>query len=131
MIMKVIFIIVSLTPLFALAEVNSWECGKFEGAKIVAEDGTELGVLGPQWETDSIFNDSSEYSSTWSNESIFNSHSDYGNSYSNESVFNDSASKPPRIISDEGEEIGKLSVGPSWDSKRYDPNDIKYTCDWD
>ena len=70
MIMKVILIIVSLTPLFALAEVNSWECGEFEGAKIVAEDGTGLGVLGPQWETDSIFNDSSEYSSTWSNESI-------------------------------------------------------------
>ena len=130
-IMKVIFIIVLLTPLFAIAEVNSWECGELEGAKIVAEDGTELGELGPQWKTDSIFNDSSEYSSTWSNESIFNSHSNYGNSYSDESVFNDSASKPPRIISDEGDEIGKLSVGPSWDDERYDPNDIKYTCDWD
>jgi len=115
----------------ALAEVNSWECGNFEGAKIVAEDGTELGELGPQWETDSIFNASSEYSSTWSSESIFNSHGDYGNSYSAESVFNDSASSPPRIISKEGEEIGKLSIGPSWDNTRYNPHDIKYTCDWD
>ena len=64
-------------------------------------------------------------------ESIFNSSSDYGNSYSSDSVFNESAPNPPRIISEEGEEIGKLSVGPSWDSERYDPNDIKYTCDWD
>ena len=129
--MKLIFIILLSTPFFAIAEVNSWECNKFEGAEIIAEDGTELGKLGPQWETDSIFNDSSEYSSTWSSESIFNTHSDYGNSYSDESVFNDSASSPPRIISDDGEEIGKLSVGPSWDGTRYNPSDIKYTCDWD
>tara|TARA_B100001175_G_scaffold311414_1_gene315815 strand:- start:691 stop:1083 length:393 start_codon:yes stop_codon:yes gene_type:complete len=116
---------------FAFAEVNSWECGNFEGAKILAEDGTELGKLGPKWETESIYNESSEYSSTWSSESIFNEHSDYGNSYSDQSAFNDSASSPPVIISEEGEEIGKLSVGPSWDNKRYDPYDIKYTCDWD
>ena len=64
-------------------------------------------------------------------ESIFNTHSNYGNSYSSESVFNDSASNPPRIISEEGEEIGKLSIGPSWDNTRYNPYDIKYTCDWD
>jgi hypothetical protein len=130
--MKGIFIlIIYLGSSLALAEVNSWECGKFEGAKIIAEDGTELGELGPKWKTDSIFNDSSKYSSTWSAESIFNSHSDYGNSYSSESVFNDSASNPPVIISEEGDEIGKLSIGPTWDSTRYNPNDIKYTCDWD
>ena len=132
MIMKIIFVLtIYLGSSLALAEVNSWECGNFEGAKIVAEDGTELGELGPKWGTDSIFNDSSEYSSSWSAESIFNSQSDYGNSYSAGSVFNDSASNPPRIISEEGEEIGKLSIGPSWDNSRYDPNDIKYTCDWD
>ena len=44
--MKLIFIILLLTPLFAFAEVNSWECNKFEGAEIIAEDGTELGKLG-------------------------------------------------------------------------------------
>jgi len=132
MIMKIIFVIITyLGSSLALAEVNSWECGNFEGAKIVAEDGTELGELGPKWETDSIFNDASEYSSTWSSESIFNSHGDYGNSYSSQSVFNESASSPPRILSEEGEEIGKLSIGKSWDTTRYDPNDIKYTCDWD
>ena len=117
------------SPIFA--EVNSWECGKFEGATIVANDGTFLGKLGPRWGSDSIFNDSSKYSGTWSAKSIFNSSSDYGNSYSSDSVFNDSASTPPSIVSKEGVEIGKLSIGPSWDSSRYNPNDIKYTCDWD
>ena len=133
MIMSVRFIILilSLTPLLATAEVNSWECSKFEGAKIISEDGVELGELGPKWKTDSIYNESSKYSSTWSSESIFNSHSNYGNSYSNESVFNDSASNPPRIISEEGEEMGRLSIGPSWDNDRFDPYDFKYTCDWD
>jgi hypothetical protein len=116
-------------PVFA--EVNSWECGKFEGAKIIASDGTFLGKLGPKWKSDSIFNDSSEHSATWSSNSIFNLSGDYGNSYSSVSVFNESASNPPRIISEEGEYIGKLSIGPSWDSTRYSPNDIKYTCDWD
>ena len=126
--------LLSLTVLMSfpiIAEVNSWECGKFEGAKIIASDGTALGKLGPKWESDSIFNDSSEHSTTWSSNSIFNSSNDYGNSYSSDSVFNESASTPPRIISEEGKEIGKLSIGPSWDSTRYDPNDIKYTCDWD
>ena len=126
--------LLALTVLFSIpviAEVNSWECGKFEGARVIASDGTPLGKLGPRWGSDSIFNDSSEYSTTWSSSSIFNSSSNYGNSYSSYSVFNESASNPPRIISKEGEEIGKLSIGPSWDSGRYHPSDLKYTCDWD
>lgn len=128
---RLIIIILLLTPFLVLTEVNTWDCYKFNGAKIVAEDGTELGEIGPKWEADSIYNESSEYSSSWSSESIFNSNNNYGNSYSNESVFNDSATNPPKIISEEGEEIGKLSIGPSWDSERYNPYDIKYTCDWD
>ena len=129
--MKNCILITALMSFPIFAEVNSWECGKFEGATIVASDGSFLGELGPRWESDSIFNDSSEYSSTWSSESIFNSYSDYGNSYSEQSTFNDSASSPPFIISEEGEEIGKLSIGPSWDDKRFHPDDIRYTCDWD
>jgi hypothetical protein len=123
-----IFILLS-SPISA--KVNSWECGDFEGAKIIASYGTSLGKLGPTWESDSIFNDSSEFSITWSSNSIFNSSSDYGNSYSSASVFNESASNPPRIISEEGDEIGKLSIGPSWESGRHHPSDIMYTCDWD
>jgi hypothetical protein len=129
--MKRLLLLTALMSFPIFAEVNSWECGKFQGAAIVARDGTFLGELGPRWESDSIFNDSSEHSQTWSPNSIFNSSSDYGNSYSSDSVFNESASTPPRIISEEGKEIGKLLVGPSWDSTRYNPNDIKYTCNWD
>ena len=127
----VILIIIFLNSFLLLSEVNSWECNKFDRAKIIAEDGTYLGELGPKWRTDSIFNDSSKYSSTWSSESIYNSSTKHGNSYSSSSVFNDSASNPPLIISKGGEVIGKLSVGPSWDNSRYNPFDIKYTCDWD
>ena len=112
------------------AEVYSWECGKFEGAKVIGEGGIYLGVLGPGWLTDSIFNSSSVHSSSWSSESIFNNNSEFGNSYSNTSVFNDNASRPPKIISN-SDFVGYLSVGPSWDSERFSPYDIKYTCDWD
>lgn len=111
-------------------EVESWECNKFDGARIISGDGIFLGELGPGWRTDSIFNSSSSYSSTWSQSSIFNSSSDYGNTYSSLSVFNDGASNPPMIIGDSGI-IGYLSIGPSWDSERYHPNDLRYTCDWD
>ena len=112
------------------AEVNSWECGKFENASIVGDGGIYLGKLGPGWLTDSIFNSSSSYSSTWSSESIFNSNSEFGNSYSNISVFNEFASNPPAIISNSGF-VGYLSIGPAWDNERFSPYDIKYTCNWD
>ena len=112
------------------AEVNSWECGNFEGASIIGGDGTYLGKLGPKWLTDSIFNSSSIHSSTWSSESIFNDASIFGNSYSNTSVFNDSANNPPKIISENGF-VGYLSIGPEWHNDRFSPYDLKYTCDWD
>lgn len=130
--MKIFFLAFLLLNISILhsGEVNSWDCSKFNGAKIISGDGEFLGVLGPGWLTDSIFNDSSSYSSTWSSDSIFNTSSDYGNSYSNLSVFNDGASNPPMIIGDNGI-VGYLSIGPSWDSDRFSPFDIKYTCDWD
>ena len=130
---RILFVLpMLLTSTYCLsAEVNSWECNKFNGAKIVASDGTYLGEIGPSWKTDSIYNSSSKHSSSWSNESIYNDSSSYGNSYSSTSVFNDSASSPPRIIGSDGSDIGELSVGPNWDSSRYHPSDIKYTCDWD
>ena len=111
-------------------EVNSWECNKFDGAKIISQDGEYLGQLGPSWNRDSIFNSSSEYSSTWSSDSIFNDNSKHGNSYSSTSVFNESASNPPQIITDDGD-VKYLSIGPSWDSNRLNPYDFKYTCDSD
>ena len=123
-----------ITVLFSMVihsgEVNSWECNKFDGAKIISQDGEYLGQLGPSWNRDSIFNSSSEYSSTWSSDSIFNDNSKHGNSYSSTSVFNESASNPPQIITDDGD-VKYLSIGPSWDYNRLNPYDFKYTCDWD
>ena len=123
-----------ITVLFSMVihsgEVNSWECNKFDGAKIISQDGEYLGQLGPSWNRDSIFNSSSEYSSTWSSDSIFNDNSKHGNSYSSTSVFNESASNPPQIITDDGD-VKYLSIGTSWDSNRLNPYDFKYTCDWD
>ena len=112
-------------------EISSWECGKFENASIIGEGVDYLGKLGPYYQSDSIYNSSSSYSSTYSNNSIFNTSSKYGNSYSSTSVFNDGASNPPIILSEDGEVLGKLSIGPSYQSDRFDPYDIKYTCDWD
>jgi len=126
---KIILLFISVN-LIEGAEVNSWECSSFENADIIGDGGIYLGKLGPNWLTDSIFNSSSRYSSTWSSESIFNDTSRFGNSYSDTSVFNDLANNPPKIISNSGF-IGYLSVGPSWQSDRYSPYDIKYTCDWD
>lgn len=111
-------------------EVKSWECNKFENAKIIGEVNVYLGKLGPRWLTDSIYNSSSIYSKTWHKESIFNDSNEYGNSYSNNSVFNEGASSPPKIISDDGF-VGYISIGPSWDNERFSPYDLKYTCDWD
>ena len=123
--------IISACAVINAAEVNSWECSKFEDSKIVSSDGKYLGVLGPSWKSDSIYNNSSEHSSSWSSNSIYNENSNYGNSYSSESVFNINASQPPKIISKDGKEIGFLSIGPDWSSDRFNPADIKYTCDWD
>ena len=123
--------IISTSTFINAAEVNSWECSKFEDSKIVSSDGKYLGTLGPSWKPDSIYNNSSEHSSSWSTNSIYNKNSNYGNSYSSESVFNINASKPPKIISKDGKEIGFLSIGPDWSSDRFDPADIKYTCDLD
>ena len=129
--MKELFAIIILFSLTVKGgEVNSWECNKYEGAKIIGEDGEYLGEVGPSWKTDSIYNTSSQYSSTWSSSSIFNSNSKYGNSYSSTSAFNESASEPPKIITNDGD-VKYLSVGPSWDSSRLHPYDFKYTCDWD
>ena len=83
-----ILAIISTCAVINSAEVNSWECSKFEDSKIVSSDGEYLGTLGPSWQADSIYNDSSEHSSSWSANSIYNDDTDYGNSYSNKCTWN-------------------------------------------
>ncbi len=121
----------SVYSCYNFAEINSWECDALEGAKIISGDGEYLGDLGPSWQSESIYNSSSEFSSSWSQKSIYNQSSDYGSSYSNQSAFNEGAGDPPKIINKNGELVGLLSIGPSWDNDRKHPEDIRYTCDWD
>ena len=67
-----IIFLASANTIYA-GEMNSWECHKFEDAKIIGDDGDYLGRLGPSYMSDSIYNSSSSYSSTYSSDSIFNS----------------------------------------------------------
>ena len=113
------------------AEVQSWECSKFQGSSIIGDDGTYLGKLGPSWLSDSIFNPSSSYGNSWSQNSIFNSSSIFGSNFSTYSAFNEHASNPPKIVSEEDGFIGFLSTGLEWRNDHYNPLDFKYTCDWD
>jgi hypothetical protein len=127
-----IFFIVLLANFgISAAEVSSWECSKFESSRIIGDDGTYLGKLGPSWLSDSIFNSSSSYGNSWSQNSIFNSSSMFGSSFSSYSAFNEDAYNPPKIVTDEGEFIGFLSIGSGWRNDYFNPLDIKYTCDWD
>ena len=128
---KIFFIVMLVNFEINTAEVNSWECSKFEGSSIIGDDGTYLGKLGPSWLSDSIFNSSSSYGNSWSQDSIFNSSSIFGSDFSNYSAFNDNAYNPPKIISDEDGLIGFLASGSEWRSDYYNALDFKYTCDWD
>ena len=46
------------------ADTSSYRCYELDGAKIIAEDGTYLGSLGESYESDSIYNEYSDYGST-------------------------------------------------------------------
>ena len=128
---SIFFIILQASLEINAASVNSWECSKFEGSKIIGDKNIYLGKLGPPWLADSIFNSSSTYSSTWSQNSIFNSSSIFGSNFSQYSAFNDHASNPPKIVSDIDGFLGFLSTGMDWTNSHYHPLDFKFTCDWD
>ena len=98
------------------------------GAKIIAEDGTFLGTLDDSYESDSIYNDYSEYGNDYNSDSIWNDYSDYGSDYSSQSPFNDYASDPPILLKD-GEVVGKLTTDP-YDYDAVDPRSVGKDCDW-
>jgi len=127
---KKFFIItfVSLSNITFASDLNSWDCYKLEGAKIIAEDGTYLGKIEDNYDSDSIYNKYSEYGNSYSSNSIWNEYSDYGNEYSSQSALNDNASEPPVLLKD-GEIIGKLTT-KKYAYDGYDVNKIKKTCDW-
>lgn len=117
-----------LTNLAVASDLNSWDCYKLEGAKIIAEDGTYLGKIEDNYDSDSIYNEYSEYGNSYNSDSIWNEYSEYGNEYSSKSALNDNAGEPPVLLKD-GEVIGKLTT-KEYVYDGYDVNEIKETCDW-
>jgi len=127
---KKLFIItfVCLSNLTLSSDLNSWDCYKLEGAKIIAEDGTYLGKIEDDYDRDSIYNEYSDYGNSYNSDSIWNEYSEYGNEYSPKSALNDNASEPPILLKN-GEVIGKLTT-KEYVFNGYDVNEIKETCDW-
>jgi len=114
---------------FQTLAASSYECYELEGSKIIAQDGTFLGTLDDNYETESIYNEYSEHGSSYDSDSIWNDYSDYGGDYSNQSPFNEYSSNPPILLKD-GEIVGKLTTDP-YEYDGVDPRSIGKDCDWD
>ena len=124
-----LFLIISFSSFMNADRLSIWECYELEGAKIIAEDGTFLGTLDYHYDSESIYNDYSDYGNDYSSDSIWNEYSDYGNHYSSESPFNDYASDPPILIKD-GEVVGILTIKP-YEYEGVDPRTAGKDCDWE
>tara|TARA_B100001013_G_C24498610_1_gene398232 strand:+ start:334 stop:729 length:396 start_codon:yes stop_codon:yes gene_type:complete len=109
--------------------LSSYRCFELEGAKIIAEDGTFLGILDDSYSTDSIFNDYSDHGTDYSADSIWNEYNEWGNDYSSISPFNEYATDPPILIK-EGEVVGKLTV-KSYEIDAVNPITVGKDCDWE
>jgi hypothetical protein len=110
------------------SELTSFRCSEVEGAKIIAENGTYLGTLDDNYQTDSIFNDFSDHGSSYGQESIWNEYSEHGDSYSSGSPFNEYAADAPVLLKD-GEVVGRLTTSQH-DSTGVNPNSVGKECGW-
>lgn len=96
-----------------------------EGYKIVAADGTFLGVISTNpVDSNSITNVVGKYGSIVSNFSIFNIVGNYGSIVSQQSPFNIVSSDPPRIIDHNGNFYAYLTKNMV-KSPRVDPDELK------
>jgi hypothetical protein len=76
---------------------------QLEGAKIVAQDGTFLGIItSNKYDTKSICNRYGDHGSKYSASSIWNQYGDYGSPYAEFSPWNPYSSKPPLILAVDG-----------------------------
>lgn len=77
-----------------------------EGGRLVADDGTFLGIVSRnQMDANSISNEFGQYGNDLSQKSIFNDLGPYGGDLSPMSPFNDLSIKPPKIITRNGKWI--------------------------
>ena len=96
-------------------EVEVWDCNGFKGVKIVSPMRISR-TLNCPWESDSIYNEYSEYSSEWGPavfiilNILIMAATILMHLYSMKD-----ASDPPKIINEDNEEIGLLSGNRDWD----------------
>lgn len=113
-ILKAILVMAVAWP-FASPSSASGLCDRLQGMAIVAQDGTFLGRITNEYDSDSVLNEYGDYGSKYSDKSIWNEYGEYGGRYSEKSPFNKYASKPPVIFSD-AQAVAYLSV-----EKRVEP----------
>ncbi|MDG2277973.1 MAG: hypothetical protein P8L31_08415 [Pseudomonadales bacterium] len=70
-------------------DLASDRCHETQVAKIVAEDGTNLGRLDEIYNSDCRCNEYRDYGITYSNSSLWDQYFDYGDSYPGNSAFNE------------------------------------------
>jgi len=100
------------TSFGAHKENVSLDIERFNGARIVARDGTFLGKISKnEFDSDSIANEFG-FGNPFGSESLFNEFGRFGNKFSNESPFNEMATQPPVIVGAHGV-IGVLTSNSS------------------
>lgn len=103
-----LLIITMLFSFSSQASVNQ-VCSILFGAKVVARDGTFLGVIAGKYRHNSIMNKYGIYGSKYSNTSIWNEYGNYGGKYSLNSPFNSYTTTPP-VIAIRGKIVGNLTT---------------------
>lgn len=66
-----------------------------------------------KYDSDGLWNTYGDYGNKYNSDTIWNEYGTYGSKYSNESAFNKYASKPPKIVDDNGNFFGYLTVNSS------------------
>lgn len=94
------------------------------GGRIIADDGTYLGRIGPTYDTDSIFCSYGPYGASYSTKSIWCTYGTYGASYNVLSPFCSYSKTPPKIIVD-GIVVASLTVGWQGFPVSISPNALK------
>lgn len=94
---------------------------QYEGALIIATDGTMLGVFSNnKYDDKSVANKYGTYGSKYQTKSIWNKYGDYGSQYSDKSPFNKYTQTPPVLVLN-GKGVAYLTVNTAL-TPRVDPN---------
>jgi hypothetical protein len=91
-----------------------------------------LGCLCGEFDSESIFNEFSDFGSKFSSTSIWNHFSDYGSKFSDYSACNAFASNPPIVVTADGRSIGRLTLNAMASGALTEPKIVgwlKSVCD--